>query len=90
MRYNSTTRVAGVGPTHAVLKTAVLPLNYTLKKTLSYRTSTAMVIYSKKYYLMIECVRLLEFRSPLLSTFSVDFSILATEMFPFANLKYSI
>ncbi len=34
------TRVEGIEPTHAALKAAVLPLNYTPNRSLNYRTFT--------------------------------------------------
>jgi hypothetical protein len=60
-------RTAGIEPTRAILKTAVLPLNYVpLKKHQDYRTRTAVVIFSK-IFLDDKKVRLIDFRSPLLA-----------------------
>lgn len=48
---NNISRVAGIEPTHAALKAAVLPLNYTPKGSIKITgLSPSMVIFFKKYY----------------------------------------
>lgn len=87
------TRIAGIEPTHVVLKTTVLPLNYIplRPKTMfwsvwqSYRTSTDYGWHFKNHFLP-SLIGLWGFRSPLLSFFQLIFFLVANKMFLFTTL----
>ena len=86
---NKITRVAGIEPTHAALKAAVLPLNYTpLYISLNLQDFYLLwLFFQKKYYLVVTRGHgLTEFRSPLLSFSQLIFKYKVNELVHFTLL----